>query len=83
MTGPLGGEQRERRRDLPVIRRARSWLVWWVLLMLFWVMIDDSLNTDELLAGATAAAWPRYSPSWLPTRLPRASGCASGGSSRP
>ena len=56
MTGPLAGEPRERRRDLPVARRVGSWLVWWVLLMSFWVMIDDSLNTDELLAGAGAAA---------------------------
>jgi multisubunit Na+/H+ antiporter MnhE subunit len=30
--------------------------VWWVLMMSFWVMIDDSINTDELLAGAGAAA---------------------------
>jgi multisubunit Na+/H+ antiporter MnhE subunit len=56
MTGPLAGEPRKRRRDLPVARRVGSWLVWWVLLMSFWVMIDDSLNTDELLAGAGAAA---------------------------
>ena len=56
MTGPRAGEPRERLRDLPVARRARSWLVWWVLLMSFWVMIDDSVNTDELLAGAGAAA---------------------------
>ena len=33
-----------------------SWLVWWILLMSFWVMIDDSVATDELLAGAGAAA---------------------------
>jgi multisubunit Na+/H+ antiporter MnhE subunit len=32
------------------------WLVWWVLLMSLWVMLDDSLATDELLAGAGAAA---------------------------
>jgi multisubunit Na+/H+ antiporter MnhE subunit len=56
MTGPLAGEPRERKRDLPVARRVGSWLVWWVLLMTFWVMIDDSINTDELLAGAGAAA---------------------------
>ena len=55
MTGPLAGEPRERQRDLPVARRVVSWLVWWVLLMSFWVMIDDSVNTDELLAGAGAA----------------------------
>jgi multisubunit Na+/H+ antiporter MnhE subunit len=56
MTGPLAGEPRDRRRDLPVARRVGSWLVWWVLLMSFWVMIDDSIATDELLAGAGAAA---------------------------
>jgi hypothetical protein len=51
MTGPLAGEPRKRQRDLPVARRVGSWLVWWVLMMSFWVMIDDSINTDELLAG--------------------------------
>ncbi len=56
MTGPLAGEPRERRRDMPAARRAGSWLGWWVLMMSFWVMLDDSLNTDELLAGAGAAA---------------------------
>jgi multisubunit Na+/H+ antiporter MnhE subunit len=56
MTGPLAGEPRERRRDLPMARRAGSWLVWWVLMMSFWVMLDDSISTDELLAGAGAAA---------------------------
>jgi multisubunit Na+/H+ antiporter MnhE subunit len=56
MTRPLAGEPRDRRRDLPVARRVGSWLVWWVLLMSFWVMIDDSISTDELLAGAGAAA---------------------------
>jgi hypothetical protein len=30
--------------------------LWWVLLMSFWVILDDSLDTDELLAGAGAAA---------------------------
>ena len=56
MTGPLAGEPRERKHDVPVGRRVRSWLVWWVLLMSFWVIIDDSIATDELLAGAGAAA---------------------------
>jgi multisubunit Na+/H+ antiporter MnhE subunit len=55
MTGPLAGEPRKRRRDVPVARRVGSWLVWWVLMMSFWVMIDDSISTDELLAGAGAA----------------------------
>ena len=56
LTGPLAGEPRERGPDLPVARRVGSWLVWWVLMMSFWVMIDDSIATDELLAGAGAAA---------------------------
>jgi len=30
--------------------------VWWVLLMSFWVVLDDSIALDELLAGAGAAA---------------------------
>ena len=37
-------------------RRAATWLVWWVLLMSFWVILDDSIALDELLAGAGAAA---------------------------
>ncbi|HEY1706176.1 MAG TPA: Na+/H+ antiporter subunit E [Trebonia sp.] len=32
------------------------WAAWWVLLMALWVMLDDSLQFDELLAGAGAAA---------------------------
>jgi multisubunit Na+/H+ antiporter MnhE subunit len=40
----------------PLARRAGAWLTWWVLLMSFWVMLDDSIATDELLAGAGAAA---------------------------
>jgi multisubunit Na+/H+ antiporter MnhE subunit len=40
----------------PAARRAGAWLVWWVLLMSFWVILDDSLEPDELLAGAGAAA---------------------------
>ena len=56
MTGPRAGEPRERQREIPIARRAGSWLVWWILMMSFWVMLDDSINTDELLAGAGAAA---------------------------
>jgi multisubunit Na+/H+ antiporter MnhE subunit len=56
MTGPLAGEPRERNPDVSIPRRAGSWLVWWVLMMSFWVMLDDSVSTDELLAGAGAAA---------------------------
>ena len=37
-------------------RRASVWLAWWVLLMSFWVILDDSIALDELVAGASAAA---------------------------
>jgi multisubunit Na+/H+ antiporter MnhE subunit len=40
----------------PFARRAGAWLTWWVLLMSFWVVLDDSIALDELLAGAGAAA---------------------------
>jgi multisubunit Na+/H+ antiporter MnhE subunit len=33
-----------------------SWFAWWALMMSFWVAIDDSLRTDELIAGAIATA---------------------------
>jgi hypothetical protein len=54
--GPLAGEPRDRRYHQPRPARIGAWLVWWVLLMSLWVMLDDSLATDELLAGAGAAA---------------------------
>lgn len=40
----------------PLRRRALTWLAWWVVLMALWVMVDDSIQFDELLAGAGAAA---------------------------
>jgi fatty acid desaturase len=43
-------------RKAPFTRRAGAWLTWWVLLMSFWVILDDSIAADELLAGAGAAA---------------------------
>jgi multisubunit Na+/H+ antiporter MnhE subunit len=54
--GPLAGEPRERKYRQPPAARIGAWLVWWVLLTSLWVMLDDSLATDELLAGAGAAA---------------------------
>jgi multisubunit Na+/H+ antiporter MnhE subunit len=36
--------------------RVGAWLVWWILLMSFWVILDNSIASDELLAGAGAAA---------------------------
>jgi multisubunit Na+/H+ antiporter MnhE subunit len=46
----------ERARSRLAARRIGTWLVWWVLLMSFWVILDDSVAVDELLAGAGAAA---------------------------
>ena len=54
--GPLAGEPRDRQVHQSGPARAGMWLVWWVLLMSLWIMLDDSLATDELLAGAGAAA---------------------------
>jgi hypothetical protein len=42
--------------QVPIARRIGAWLVWWVLLMSFWVVVDNSIASDELLAGAGAAA---------------------------
>ena len=45
-----------RRRTAGIGRRLAAWLLWWVLLMSLWVVLDDSIASDELLAGAGAAA---------------------------
>jgi multisubunit Na+/H+ antiporter MnhE subunit len=50
MTRPRPPEQ------APFARRAGAWLAWWILLMSFWMILDDSIALDELLAGAGAAA---------------------------
>ena len=50
------GEPRNGELPGTIARRVAAWLVWWVLLMSFWVMIDDSVQPDELLAGLGAAA---------------------------
>jgi hypothetical protein len=52
----MSGVGRRRPPAIPAARRVGSWVVWWVLLMSFWVVIDDSLGLSELLAGAGAAA---------------------------
>ena len=58
--GPLAGEPGRRGRpgqSAPTARhRAATWFAWWVLLTALWVAVDDSLQSDELLAGAGAAA---------------------------
>jgi multisubunit Na+/H+ antiporter MnhE subunit len=56
LSGPLAGQRRRRQHEVPVARRVGAWVVWWVLLMSFWVILDDSIALDELLAGAGAAA---------------------------
>jgi len=43
-------------RSVPLARRIGAWVTWWVLLMSFWIILDDSVAPDELLAGAGAAA---------------------------
>lgn len=40
---------------MPLARRAGAFVTWWVLLMSFWMVLDDSIALDELLAGAGAA----------------------------
>src|SRR5438046_663199 len=50
------GELRRCRRAVPLARRVGAWLAWWVLLMSLWVILDNSISPDELLAGAGAAA---------------------------
>jgi len=56
-SGPLAGEPRGRDAGgrAAGAARGRDWLGWWVLLMGLWVILDDSLEPDELLAGAGAA----------------------------
>ena len=54
--GGLDGQQNGRARRPPLAQRACVWLLWWVLLMALWIAVDDSVATDELLAGAGAAA---------------------------
>jgi multisubunit Na+/H+ antiporter MnhE subunit len=56
LSGPGDGQCQRRQPEIPVARRAGAWLVWWVLLMSLWVIVDDSIAPDELLAGAGAAA---------------------------
>lgn len=56
LSGSRAGQRRRRKREAPAARRAGAWLVWWVLLMSLWGIVDDSIALDELLAGAGAAA---------------------------
>jgi multisubunit Na+/H+ antiporter MnhE subunit len=56
LSGRRVGQRRRRQREVPAGRRVGAWLVWWVLLMSLWVIVDDSIALDELLAGSGAAA---------------------------
>jgi multisubunit Na+/H+ antiporter MnhE subunit len=56
LSGRRADERPPRPAGIPVARRVGAWLAWWVVLMSFWVILDDSLALDELLAGAGAAA---------------------------
>jgi multisubunit Na+/H+ antiporter MnhE subunit len=49
-------EPRPQSQPVSLGRRVSAWLVWWVLLMGFWVAVDDSIGLAELGAGAGAAA---------------------------
>ena len=57
-TGPFAGAGALTRTEEPrhPARRVVAWLVWWVLLMAFWVWIDDSLLAADLGIGAAVAA---------------------------
>lgn len=50
------GQQRQPLQPVPLARRIGVWFAWWVLMMSFWVIVDDSIEADELLVGAGAAA---------------------------
>lgn len=54
--GGRADEPRRRWRTVRIARRLGAWLLWWVLLMSLWVILDNSIASDELLAGAGAAA---------------------------
>ena len=51
-------------------------------MMSFWVMLDDSINTDELLVGAGTAALAAFFAELVTYQAAPGSGCASGGWSR-
>lgn len=55
ITGRAAGRPRPL-EPAPLARRVGVWLAWWVLMMSLWVIVDDSIEADELLVGAGAAA---------------------------
>jgi multisubunit Na+/H+ antiporter MnhE subunit len=58
MTGPLAGvgSPRRRERERGVASRLGSFLGWWALLTGFWVGVDWSTDTVEVLVGVAVAA---------------------------
>jgi multisubunit Na+/H+ antiporter MnhE subunit len=56
MTGPAADGPRRQGQQIPLSRRIRSWLAWWIVLLGFWVAVDDSIGLAEVGAGAGAAA---------------------------
>jgi multisubunit Na+/H+ antiporter MnhE subunit len=48
--------------------RVGAWLVWWVLLMSFWMILDGSAAPDEVLAGAGVAAIAALFAQWVCVR---------------
>jgi multisubunit Na+/H+ antiporter MnhE subunit len=55
-SGSRPGSDGEPGRRASGARRVAAWLGWWVVLLAFWVVTDDSIAVAELLAGAGAAA---------------------------
>jgi hypothetical protein len=51
-------------------------------MMSFWVMLDDSINTDELLADAGAAALAAFFAELVTYQAATRFRCGSSGSSR-
>jgi multisubunit Na+/H+ antiporter MnhE subunit len=58
MTGPLAGvgSPRRRERERGALSRLGSWLGWWAVLTGFWVGLDWSTDTAEVLVGVGVAA---------------------------
>jgi hypothetical protein len=79
LSGPGGGQRQRRPPEIPAARRAGAWLVWWVLLMSLWVIVDDSIALDELLAGVGAAALAAFLAELVTHRPLPGSACGPGG----
>ena len=45
-----------RRSELTGATLVRTWLVWWVVLCVVWLLLVDTLDGQELVAGAVAAS---------------------------